>query len=209
MIPLRIAAGALLAAILFTLFRRRGADRPESRRLRRLKSVGEYFTRFARVSSAMSSLRKVPPEERISAALSERLMLAVSGVNECVNCSFRHARSALEKGVEQEEIDMLLSGQYGAVSGGELPAVLFAQHFAETGGAVSREAEAEVERLYGKGMVRHMKAYLEAVLFGNLCCNLADYYEHGGAGMRERLRLLPLYLLSFPVSRIILRGGKA
>ncbi len=208
MFVLYVIIAAVLVMFLYIIFRHRAGDRPQTRRLRRLNSVSEYVSRFIKVSGAMSSLRKVPSSERISPQLSERLMLAVSGVNECVNCSYRHAKTALEKGVEQEEIDLLLSGNFEGLGREELPAVLFAQHYAETRGEVSDEAEEEVERLYGSGRVRHMKAYLEAVLFGNLCCNLVDLYEHGGIGPTDRIKLLPLYLFSLPVSRMVLRGGK-
>ena len=45
----------------------------------------------------------------------ERVMLAVTQVNHCTMCSFAHTQMALESGMSQEEIAMLLSGEYDRV----------------------------------------------------------------------------------------------
>jgi len=199
---------AVLVFLLLPLLRRSGRNEPEAGRLRRLSGVSEYFQNFGRVFRAMSSISRTPAENRISPELSEKLMLAVSGVNKCVNCSYLHTRTALEKGVSMDEIRQLLSGEYRGASPEEIQAVLFAQHFAETKGNVSPEAEARVVESLGAGKTAHLSAYLLSVLFGNLCSNTVYYYTHSGLSFKERAVLFPVYTLSRPVYWIIYRNGR-
>ncbi len=67
----------------------------------------------------------------ISAAFRERLMLAVTSVNACAACSYAHARAALTEGLDENEIDALLSGHFEQCPKDEQPALLYAQHWAE------------------------------------------------------------------------------
>jgi len=183
------------------------ADKPEAKRLRRLENAGEFVRLFIDVSKTMPSLRKIPKEDRISPQLSEKIMLAVCGVNECSHCSYLHTKTALEKDVPEDQIRDLLAGQFGNAAGDELPALLFAQHYAESRGAVSREAEESVTTAYGSAKVSHIKAYLLTVNFGNLCCNTVEYYEHGNPDRLERRRMYLAYLLAKPVQWFIARGA--
>jgi len=184
-------------------------DLPETRRLRRLSGTREYFRLFATVSRTMPSLRKIPREERVSPQLSERIMLTVCGVNQCAHCSYLHARTALEKGVPEGEIRELLAGQVSGSAADDLPALLFAQHYADTAGSVSVEAKARVIDRYGEAMVQSMEAYLLSVYFGNLCCNTVQYFEHGGLDGRERMKTYGAYLLAKPVSWFIVKNASS
>lgn len=197
-----------LVFLMVPLLRRGGPGNPEAGRLRRFSGVSEYFQIFFKVFRAMSSIGKTAAEDRISPELSEKIMLAVTGVNKCANCSYLHTRTALEKGVSMNEIRQLLSGEYKGGVQEELPAVLFAQHFAETKGNISPEAEARVVETYGAGKVATMSAYLLSVLFGNLCSNTVYHYTHSGLSFKERAELFPVYTLSRPVRWIIYRNGR-
>ena len=61
----------------------------------------------------------------------ERIMLAVTSVNECRYCSYYHTKIALENNCTNEEIRELLGGDFSCADQEELPALAFAQHFAE------------------------------------------------------------------------------
>lgn len=78
----------------------------------------------------------------------ERLMLSVTEVNGCRMCSYIHTREALRAGVSRDEVRRLLAGQHDDVPEAQLPAVLFAHHWAETQGAVDPEAEANARGAY-------------------------------------------------------------
>lgn len=153
-----------LLYILLPLLRLSSRNEPEAERLRRFSGVSEYFHYFIRVFRVMSSIKRYSGEDKISPELAEKVMLAVSGVNKCKTCSYLHTGTALEKGIAENEIQQLLSGAYQDVLSEEIPAVLFAQHFAETKGNVMLEAERRVVELYGRSKVNHMAAYLLSVL---------------------------------------------
>lgn len=65
-------------------------------------------------------------------AFRERLMLAVTAVNDCRYCSYFHAQEALKANLSETEIQTLLTGTVENVPAEELPALLYAQHWAES-----------------------------------------------------------------------------
>jgi AhpD family alkylhydroperoxidase len=192
---------------LIPLLREWPGDMPETRRLRRLENADEFFTLFSRILRTMPSLRTIPMQDRIGPALSEKLMLAVCGVNECARCSYLHTQTALEKGLTQNQIRELLAGQFAGEPPEDLPALLFAQHYAESKGEVSAEAREAVVKAYGENKVYHMSAKLLTVYFGNLCCNTVHYYTRGRLDDKERLKLYLAYLLARPVEWFITRSA--
>lgn len=178
-------------------------------KLRTLGSVGEFFHFFGTLFRIMPGLRKIPQEKRISPAFSEKLMLSVTAVNECAYCSWLHSRTALEKGVEQSEIEQILAGETQSFTEDELPAVLYAQHFAETKGQVSADARETFFRLYGQEKAAHAEAFITMVCFGNLCSNtvLTRETQRKEAGHSDIP--LGLYLLAKPIAAGIKRRGLA
>ncbi len=59
------------------------------------------FEQFAKASRATKTIKRTADDDRVSDAFAEKIMLAVTGVNECVNCSYRHTKSALEQGMRR------------------------------------------------------------------------------------------------------------
>ena len=96
-----------------------------------------------------SAMRSVPADFR------ERLMLAVTAVNGCRYCSYFHARQALRAGVPDEQLQSLLLGDLpqGAPSA-ELPALCYAQHWAEQDGLPDPQAAAHLRAVYGQAQDR-------------------------------------------------------
>ena len=69
-------------------------------------------------------------------ALREKIMLAVSSVNECRYCQWGHTRLATAQGVPLDEVNEILGYQsLEARSSAEAAAILFAQDYAENHGA--------------------------------------------------------------------------
>ncbi len=97
----------------------------------------------------------------------ERIMLAVTGVNACPVCSHGHAKMALEAGMSADEIRDLLAGVMDDVPAGELPAVLFAQHYADSRARPSREAWERVVELYGLSRARGILGAIRMIMVGN------------------------------------------
>jgi len=101
---------------------------------RRIYDPGSVRRDLREILTHFDEFRAAVRSKRISKAFAERIMLAVSAVNGCRYCSYGHVRSALKYGVSSEEVDLLLRGEVGHVASDEVPALLFAQHYAESGG---------------------------------------------------------------------------
>jgi AhpD family alkylhydroperoxidase len=113
-------------------------------------------------------------DRSISPSFSERIMLAVTAVNDCRYCSYGHARRALKCGVTAEEIEFLLSGDVGHVPVDEAPAILFAQHYAESGGNPDPDAARALAETYGKRIAEGILFRIRMITLGNLMGNTFD-----------------------------------
>jgi AhpD family alkylhydroperoxidase len=113
--------------------------------------------------------------ELIDTAFRERLMLAVTAVNGCSYCSYTHARQALAEGIHSDEIRALQDGVVENSPREELPALLYAQHWAETGGKTDPAARGRIIEAYDEDTVNAIELALRAIQMGNLLGNTMDY----------------------------------
>lgn len=119
------------------------------------------------------ALRSIPAMKRyeadgtISTQFVERLMLAVTEVNGCAVCSYAHAKMALEAGLSEKEVEMILAGVSDTVPSVEKPAVLFAQHYAETKGHPAQEAVTRIKELYGEEKADAILCAIQVIMLGN------------------------------------------
>jgi AhpD family alkylhydroperoxidase len=111
----------------------------------------------------------------IDAAFRERLMLAVTAVNGCSYCSYAHARQALVEGIDSDEVKALQAGVVENSPREELPALLYAQHWAETGGNIDPVARGRIIELYNEDTVNAIELALRTIQMGNLSGNTLDY----------------------------------
>ena len=112
---------------------------------------------------------------KTSHALREKIMLAVSSVNECRYCQWGHAQLASAQGVSLEEINELLGFQsLEAATSAEAAAILFAQSYAENGNRAEPGALAALRTHYGEAEVAEILAYVRAITLGNLTGNTVD-----------------------------------
>jgi len=125
----------------------------------------------------------------LDAAFRERLMLVVTGVNGCRYCSYAHARQALAEGILQEEISRLGERTFEGSPTEEIPALLYAQHWAEADGTPDPDARAAVRQVYGDEALARIEIVLRMIRVGNLLGNTWDYVLYrltfgrlGGAG---------------------------
>ena len=121
-------------------------------------------------------LRRAMVDNGIDVALRERLMLAETQVNACRYCSQFHAREALRAGLSEGETRALLAGELGNAPPEELPAVLYAQHWAETDGHPDLAARQRVLAIYGPEQTESIVVVLRMISIGNLAGNTADYW---------------------------------
>lgn len=125
--------------------------------------------------SKRDQMRPLMHGELIDKAFRERLMLAVTSVNKCRYCSFAHAKQALAEGLDEEEVKALQDGMFANSPKEELPALLYAQHWAETGGYVDPETRNQVILEYDQETVNAIELALRAIQMGNLLGNTMDY----------------------------------
>lgn len=170
---------------------------------RPLYSLGEAYTI---TWLALFSARDFSAARRhglVSRPFAERIMLAVTEVNGCGICSYAHTRTALEMGMSSAEIQGLLAGSHADVPPEELPAVLFAQHYAEARGAPSREAWRRIVTIYGLPTAKGILAAARMIMWGNA-------YGIAGSSFINRFKGRPdersslVYELSLIVSSIVL-----
>ncbi|PKL09169.1 MAG: hypothetical protein CVV51_05135 [Spirochaetae bacterium HGW-Spirochaetae-7] len=191
--------------LVFPYIREWPEDQPETRRLRRLDSPGEFFKLVSELAGAYPMTKRVSRESRPNRRMKDMLRLVVSGAAECALLSYIHRRTALQHGLPQDLVRDLLAGRFEGVSSADLPALLFARRLVENGGAVSGGDLEAVSEAYGPAMATEMEAFLKLVYFSSLCSNMVNYYERGRVPREERSRIYLAYLLARPVSWFMLR----
>lgn len=135
--------------------------------VRRLYSPAEAFGITCRAFRAIPVLSKARRKGTITPTFQERLMLAVTEVNGCAICSYAHTKMALEAGMTGDEIAAMLAGEARDIPGAELPAILFAQHYADNRGRPSPEAWQRVVSEYGEERARAILAAIQIIMMGN------------------------------------------
>jgi AhpD family alkylhydroperoxidase len=119
-------------------------------------------------------IRAVTKGEGIDPALRERLMLAVTEVNGCRYCRYAHSRMALTAGLSEVELKELAAGNFQGSPPEQVPALLYAQHWAETDARPDAEARRRVVETYGSGQTEAIELTLRAIRVGNLLGNTWD-----------------------------------
>lgn len=128
--------------------------------------------------------------ELLSPAFRERLMMVVTEVNGCRYCSYYHARLALRAGISTDELRELLAGTIPTdVPQDELPALAYAQHWAEANAHPDPEVRQRLVEIYGEEKAEAIEIVLRMIRSGNLLGNLWDYWLYrisfGRLGLRE------------------------
>jgi AhpD family alkylhydroperoxidase len=139
--------------------------------------LGEVLTDVRAIISRRDLLRSTM-RSGLDAAFRERLMLVVTGVNGCRYCSYAHARQALAEGISAEEIEMLGETAFHGSPSEEVPALLYAQHWAEADGEPDPTARATVVERYGEETLARIEIVLRLIRAGNLIGNTFDYLLH-------------------------------
>ena len=112
--------------------------------------------------------------KRVDPRLRERVMLAVTEVNRCTFCAWAHTRMALKEGVPREEVDSLIGGSLDGVPPEHATAVLYAQHWADTGGRPDAGARARFEAAHDAETVRGLDTAMRFIRFCNYFGVLAE-----------------------------------
>jgi 7,8-dihydropterin-6-yl-methyl-4-(beta-D-ribofuranosyl)aminobenzene 5'-phosphate synthase len=123
-------------------------------------------------------LRMLRSGETIDRAFQERLMLAVTEVNGCRYCAYAHAKMALASGLTQADVDALAGGSLEGSPPEQVPALLYAQHWAEMDAMPDPEVRQRVVETYGQAKTEAIELSLRMIRVGNLLGNTSDYLVH-------------------------------
>jgi AhpD family alkylhydroperoxidase len=122
-----------------------------------------------------AQLRQAMRGGLVSPQFRERLMMAVTAVNECRYCAYYHARESERVGLAQTEIRALLSGELALAPEEELPALLYAQHYAERNGRPDPISRQSLQTTYGSARAEAIETVLHLIRMGNLLGNSTDW----------------------------------
>lgn len=112
--------------------------------------------------------------ERVSRAFAEKIMMAVTAVNNCRYCARFHTRLALGEGIPRDEIEQILALDIGSFPEEEAVALAFAQHWAETAGHPDATVERRFRDYYGPNVSADIMNWIRMINFGNLAGNTWD-----------------------------------
>ncbi len=109
------------------------------------------------------------------------IMLAVTRVNGCKYCSYVHTKHALASGSSKEDLARLMEGDLQSVDPGQTPALVFAQHYADTMGEYDNAAYERLVSCYGRDRAEGILGTVKLIMMGN---------AHGGAlsFLEDRIR---------------------
>ena len=138
-------------------------------------SISAFIVDLKAILARRDQMKPLMRGELLDAAFRERLMLAVTSVNKCRYCSYAHARRALTVGIQNEELEVLLGGMLENSPREELDALLYAQHWAETGGRTDPAARERMVKKYSEDTVEAIELALRTIQMGNLLGNTMDY----------------------------------
>jgi len=101
-----------------------------------------------------------------------KILIVTDAVNECKYCSWMDAKLAIKNGVSEEEVKNMLKLEFETnVSDYELPALVFAQDYAENHGMVGADMLQTLTENYGEKLAKDLLLAIRAVTFGNLYFN--------------------------------------
>jgi AhpD family alkylhydroperoxidase len=140
------------------------------------KSLGQLGRELIWPLGHRRQLRLALRGELISVAFRERLMLVVTAVNACRYCAYYHVQQARLADLPEAEIRQMLAGDLQQAPAAELPALLYAQEWAQHDGRPDPAARQRLQDTYGLPQAEAIEAILRLIRLGNLGGNTLDYW---------------------------------
>ncbi|MFW9994397.1 MAG: carboxymuconolactone decarboxylase family protein [Candidatus Odinarchaeota archaeon] len=163
-----------------------------------------FLKDFSYILLNVRSIRDTIRSKRISRRFAERIMLACTAVNDCIYCAWGHAKWALESGCTEEEISDILSLDFERLPREELVALAFAQHYAESRGNPSKEAQKTLATYYGLETSKDILNYIRMITLGNLLGNTLSAFESRLKGIPPEKGSLLFEFLVFSLGGFLL-----
>ena len=134
---------------------------------RKLYSVNESYEIFYKGIRTLKYMFRAKKKGELSNKFTERIMLAVTEVNQCAICSYAHTKRALESGMSNEEIQKILAGIKDDIPDEEVAAVMFAQHYADTRGHPTEKSWQRIIKIYGTSRAMGILGTIRTIMIGN------------------------------------------
>jgi AhpD family alkylhydroperoxidase len=132
------------------------------------KDLGFFIRNLPEIRQTMKQLDRT---------LVEKIMTVVTAVNGCPYCAWFHARQAVASGISTEEVQNMLNLQFQAdATADEIPALLYAQNYAETDRNPDPEVTTRLIEHYGSDKARQIQIVIRMIFFGNLSGNTFDAF---------------------------------
>jgi AhpD family alkylhydroperoxidase len=148
--------------------------KPFPRRL--YASFGDFWQDIRFIIQNHQNVNIAIHDDMISKKFRERLMLMVTEVNGCRYCSYYHTKEALKAGISDDELAALMEGNIAKdTPKDEIPALLFAQYWAEVDAKPDPEIQQKFVDTYGAKKSEAIAVILHMIRVGNLSGNLWDY----------------------------------
>ena len=152
---------------------------------KKIYKIKDFFRFIEEAFRTMKYLHISRKKKEINDLFKSRLMLSVTEVNGCKACSWAHTGIALKEGMHKEDIHQILSGNRGNSPLNERTAILFAQHYADTGGMPDMEAWNTLVNTYGKAKSLGILGVIRIIMVGNV-------YGIGFGALQCRMRGKPV-----------------
>ncbi len=138
-------------------------------------SPGAFIRDIKYLLQRRKKIKVLMQGEMIDLAFRERLMLAVTRVNDCRYCSAYHTRLALSAGISQLELGGMTTQTFEHSPTEQQAALLYAQHWAESDAQPEPEARRLFLEQYGEETSELIELSLRMIRVGNLTGNFLDY----------------------------------
>lgn len=143
---------------------------------RRAYTWAHFRRAVADILAHRDELRAASSSQTVDHAFAEKIMLAVTQVNDCRYCRYGHTQAALAAGISADELARLLAGELGSFPEHEAVALTFAQHYAESQEQPDPAAWERLVATYGPEDARSILAWVRMITLGNLLGNTFDAF---------------------------------
>jgi len=152
---------------------------------KKIYSIQEAYVALYKGLRTIKYLTKNKKNKLITPEFIEKIMLAVTEVNGCEICSFEHTKMALEMGMSNDEIQMLLTGNTQNIPVEEGSAIFFAQTYADNRGKATSNTWKRIVEVYGINKALGILGAIRMIMVGNI-------YGIPFSALRSRMRGKPI-----------------
>jgi AhpD family alkylhydroperoxidase len=138
-------------------------------------NLKEFFNDLGFILKRSKNMKALLRGEIIDTKFRERLMMAVTEVNGCRYCAYYHSQQALAAGIGSDELAEIAEMSFKSSPEGQRPALLYAQHWAESNAHPESGAWACMQETYTQEELEMIELSLYTIRMGNLMGNLTDY----------------------------------